>query len=162
MVIDMDLKARIQEDVKTAMRARDKDRLGALRQLTAAIKQREIDDRAALGAAGLDDVGVLAVIDKMLKQRRESLEQYTLAGRDDLAAQERLEIEVLGGYLPAALSAAEVEAMIDAVIAGLGAESDSIGMRDMGRVMSALRPQVQGRADMGAVSAAVKARLARA
>ncbi|MCP5157356.1 MAG: GatB/YqeY domain-containing protein [Ectothiorhodospiraceae bacterium] len=158
----MDLKARIQEDVKTAMRARDKDRLGALRQLTAAIKQREIDDRAALGAAGLDDVGVLAVIDKMLKQRRESLEQYTLAGRDDLAAQERLEIEVLGGYLPAALSAAEVEAMIDAVIAGLGAESDSIGMRDMGRVMSALRPQVQGRADMGAVSAAVKARLARA
>lgn len=161
-MIDMDLKARIQEDVKTAMRARDKDRLGALRQLTAAIKQREIDDRAALGAAGLDDVGVLAVIDKMLKQRRESLEQYTLAGRDDLAAQERLEIEVLGGYLPAALSAAEVEAMIDAVIAGLGAESDSIGMRDMGRVMSALRPQVQGRADMGAVSAAVKARLARA
>ena len=146
-----DLKSRILDDVKSAMRARDKERLAVLRLITAAIKQREVDERLELG--GPD---VLQVLDKMVKQRRDSEGQYRDAGRDDLAAQEALEIRIISEYLPEALDEAKLDALIDGAIA----ESGATGMKDMGKVMAALRPQVQGRADMGAVSAAVKARLA--
>ncbi len=146
----MSLKTRISEDVKQAMRARDKSRLSVLRQIGAAIKQIEVDERIVL-----DDAGVTAVLDKMAKQRRESLEQYTSAGRDDLAAQERYELEILGEYLPEPLGEDELAALIDEVVSSSGAE----GMQDMGRVMADLKPRVQGRADMKAVSAAVRARL---
>ena len=145
------LKTRILEDVKDAMRARDKARLGTLRMVTAAIKQREVDQRAA----PLDDPSVVAVLEKMLKQRRDSAGQYEAAGRDDLAAAEREEIAIIERYMPRALDPAELDAMIAAVIDEAGAAT----MKDMGRVMGLLRPRVQGRADMGAVSAAVKARL---
>ena len=145
------LKARILEDVKDAMRARDKVRLGTLRMVTAAIKQREIDQRTS----PLDDAAVVAVLEKMLKQRRESAGQYDSAGRDDLATVERDEIAVIEEYMPRALDQAELDAMIAAAIEDAGAAT----MKDMGRVMGLLRPRVQGRADMGAVSTAVKARL---
>ena len=145
------LKARIVEDVKDAMRARDKARLGTLRMVTAAIKQREVDQRTS----PLDDAGVVAVLEKMLKQRRESARQYDDAGRDDLATTEREEIAVIEPYMPQALDAAEIDAMVEAAIGDAGAAS----MKDMGRVMGLLKPRVQGRADMGAVSATVKARL---
>ncbi len=145
-----DLKSRIQEDVKTAMRARDRDRLGVLRLITAAIKQREVDERVTL-----DDAGVLQVLDKMVKQRRDSESQYRDAGRADLADREAYEIGIVQEYMPEALDEAEIAALIDGAIAETGAA----GMKDMGQVMGLLRPQVQGRADMGAVSAAVKARL---
>ena len=144
------LKQRILEDVTACMRARDKERLATLRLVTAAIKQLEVDTRQEL-----DDPGVLAVLEKMLKQRRDSLEQYTDAGRQDLADQESYEITVIEAYMPAALPAAELESLVDAAIAEAGATS----MRDMGKVMGLLKPQVQGRADMGAVSAAVKQKL---
>ncbi len=146
----MTLKSQIQEDVKNAMRARDKERLGALRLLSAAIKQIEVDTREEL-----DDAGVLAVLDKMSKQRRESLEQYEKAGREDLAAKERFELEVIANYLPEPLSDAEVQALVDQAIASTGAA----GMQDMGKVMGLLKPQVQGRADMKALSGLVRARL---
>lgn len=145
------LKARILEDVKDAMRARDKARLGTLRMVTAAIKQREVDRRTS----PLDDAAIVAVLEKMLKQRRESAGQYDSAGRDDLAAAEREEIAVIEDYMPRALDPAEVDAMIAAAIEDAGAAT----MKDMGRVMGLLKPRVQGRADMGAVSATVKARL---
>ncbi len=145
------LKTRILDDVKTAMRARDRERLEVLRMLTAAIKQREVDERV-----DLDDAAVLQVLDKMVKQRRDSESQYRAAGRAELADREAFEIEVLGGYLPQPLEAAELDALIDAAVADSGAA----GMKDMGKVMGLLRPKVQGRADMGAVSAAVKSRLA--
>jgi len=145
------LRDRILDDVKSAMRARAKERLGVLRLITAAIKQREVDERITL-----DDAGVLQVLDKMVKQRRDSEAQYRGAGREDLAAQEAFELGILGEYLPAALSEAELTALIEGAIASTGAA----GMKDMGKVMGALRPQVQGRADMAAVSAAVKRRLA--
>ena len=145
------LKTRILEDVKDAMRARDKARLGTLRMVTAAIKQREIDQRTP----PLDDASVVAVLEKMLKQRHESAGQYDSAGRDDLATAEREEIAIIEKYMPRALDPAEIETMIAAAIDDAGAAT----MKDMGRVMGLLRPQVQGRADMGAVSAAVKARL---
>lgn len=141
---------RIQDDVKSAMRARDKDRLGVLRLITAALKQREVDERVTL-----DDAGVLQVLDKMVKQRRDSETQYRDAGREDLAAQEAFELTILAEYLPRPLDASQLTALIDTAIAEAGATS----MQDMGKVMGVLRPQVQGRADMGAVSAAVKARL---
>lgn len=144
------LKDRVQEDVKDAMRARDKRRLGALRLVSAAIKQREVDERTALG-----DPEVLAVLDKMLKQRQDSLAQYEQAGRADLAAQEAYEIEVIREYLPAALRPEDLAELIDAAFA----EAQPSSMRDMGRVMAILRPQVQGRADMGQVSALVRERL---
>ncbi len=144
------VKERIQDDVKAAMRARDKARLGVLRMTTAAIKQREIDSRTEL-----DDAGVLSVLDKMIKQRRESVDQYAAAGRQDLADKEAFEIGVLEEYLPAALSDTELDALISAALEQTGASS----MKDMGAVMARLRPQVQGRADMGAVSARVKQRL---
>jgi uncharacterized protein YqeY len=147
----MSLKARIQEDVKTAMRAHERERLAALRLVTAGIKQKEVDERIEL-----NDEQVLAVLDKMVKQRRESLEQYEQAGRDDLAARERFELDLIQSYLPEPLDAAALADLIRATIAELGAGS----LRDMGAVMNALRPQVQGRADMKAVSEAVKAQLA--
>jgi len=146
----MSLKQLIQDDVKTAMRERAQKRLGTLRLITAAIKQIEVDKRVEL-----DDQAVLAVLDKMVKQRRESLKQYEDAGRDDLAAQEKFELELIGAYLPEALSEAEVEDLIEKAIAATGASS----IRDMGAVMNRLRGDVQGRADMKAVSHAVKARL---
>ena len=146
----MSLKAQIQEDVKTAMRARDQKRLTALRLITAAIKQIEVDKRIEL-----DDTAVLAVLDKLVKQRRDSLEQFEKAGRDDLAAQEKFELELISVYLPEALSEESLAALIQQVIA----ETDASSIRDMGSVMNALRAQVQGRADMKAVSNAVKAQL---
>lgn len=146
----MTLKARIHEDMKTAMRGGDKRRLGVVRLILAAIKQREVDERIEL-----DDTQILAVLDKMLKQRRESLTQYEQAGRADLAEQERYEMEVVQGYLPQPLGAAEVDAMIAAAIAETGAA----GIKDMGKVMAQLKPRLQGRADMGAVSALIKAKL---
>jgi len=147
----MSLKARIQEDVKIAMRAHEREQLAALRLLTAAIKQKEVDERIEL-----NDEQVLAVLDKMVKQRRESLEQYLQAGRDDLAAKEQFELDLIQNYLPEPLSENELAELIRSTIAEVGASS----IRDMGSVMSALRGQVQGRADMKAVSQAVKAQLA--
>jgi uncharacterized protein YqeY len=144
------LKQRLHDDMKAAMKAGDKQRLGVIRLINAAIKQREVDDRVEL-----DDTQVLAVLDKMVKQRRDSIAQYEQAGRDDLAAQEAFEVEVCQQYLPAALGDSEIDVMIDAAVASTGAA----GMRDMGKVMSILKPQMQGRADMAAVSARVKARL---
>ena len=145
------LKTRILEDVKEAMRARDKARLGTLRMVTAAIKQREVDQRVS----PLDDASVVAVLEKMLKQRRESAAQYEGAGRNDLAAAERDEIAIIEQYMPQALDPAEVDAMIETAIDDAGAAT----MKDMGRVMRLLKPRMQGRADMGAVSVAVRARL---
>ena len=145
------LKQRIQSDVTDAMRARDKSRLGTLRLVTAAIKQIEVDTRDEL-----DDPGVLVVLEKMLKQRRDSLQQYSDAGRKDLADQESYEIGNTEAYMPEALPAEELDALIDAASAGTGADS----MRDMGKVMGLLKSQVQGRADLGAVSGSVKQKLA--
>ena len=151
------LKSRILEDVKDAMRARDKARLGTLRMVAAAIKQREIDKRGSSpdGDAALDDASVVAVLGKMLKQRRESVGQYERAGRGDLAAAEGEEIAVIEQYMPQALDPVEIDAMIAAAID----EAAAATMKDMGRVMGLLEPRVRGRADMGAVSAAVRARL---
>ena len=145
------LKNRILEDVTAAMRAKDKPRLGTLRLVTAAIKQLEVDSRVEL-----DDAGVLTVLEKMLKQRRDSLQQYSDAGRKDLADQESYEIAIIETYMPEALPAEELDALIDATIAETGASS----MRDMGKVMGLLKSQVQGRADLGAVSSTVKQKLA--
>ena len=146
----MSLKDRVQEDMKTAMRARDAARLSAVRLLLAAIKQKEVDERKALA-----DADVLAVVEKMVKQRRESIAQYEKAARADLAAQERFEIDVLQGYLPQQMSAAELEQAVAAAIA----ESGAVGVKDMGKVMALLRPRLAGRADPGQASALVKAKL---
>ena len=146
----MNLKQRLQDDMKTALRSRDKERLGAIRLILAAVQQREVDERTQL-----DDTQVLALLDKLGKQRRDSIDQYRAAGRDDLAAREAYELEVIQGYLPKALDEAGLDALIDEAIAASGATS----MRDMGQVMAGLKPRVQGRADMAAVSARVKARL---
>jgi uncharacterized protein YqeY len=144
------LKDQIQADMKTAMKAGDKTRLGVIRLIMAAIKQREVDERIEL-----DDTQVLAVLDKMVKQRRDSVEQYGAAGRQDLVDVERFELEVIQCYLPAALDEAELATLVeDAVIA-----SGATAMSEMGKVMALLKPQVQGRADMGAVSTLVKRRL---
>ncbi len=141
------LKQRIQDDMKSAMKGGDKRKLGVIRLIMAAIKQREVDERIEL-----DDDQVLAVLDKMVKQRRDSIEQYAKAGRDELAEQEQFEIEVLQEYLPEALSEEEITDLIKQAMAETGAES----MRDMGKVMGILKPKLQGRADMGAVSAKIK------
>lgn len=146
----MTLKLTITEDVKSAMRARDQKRLNALRLITSAIKQIEVDQRI-----DVDDQMVLTILNKMVKQRRESIEQYETYGRDDLAAQEKYEIELLSVYLPEALSDEEVAVLIKQALADTGATS----IRDMGAVMNQLRGTVQGRADMKAVSSAVKAQL---
>lgn len=146
----MSLKHRIQEDVKNAMRAQERERLAVLRLVTAAIKQKEVDERIEL-----DDAQVLAVLDKMAKQRRESLDQYRQAGRDDLAAQEAFELGLIQTYLPEQLDEDELAALIKTTIAETGASS----IKDMGSVMNALRPKVQGRADMKSVSQSVKTHL---
>jgi uncharacterized protein YqeY len=146
----MSLKTQIGEDMKAAMRARDAERLKAIRLLLAAIKQREVDERIELG-----DTEVIAVIDRMLKQRRESIAQFEQAGRHELAAAEQAEIGVLQGYMPQPLSAADIEALIAETIRSVDAKSP----KDMGAVMTALRPRLAGRADMAAVSQQVKARL---
>lgn len=144
------LKGQIQEDVKTAMRARDQKRLTALRLITSAIKQIEVDERIEV-----DDTIVLQVLGKMVKQRKESLEQYLAADRQDLAAQEQYELDLLAPYLPEALSDEEVNALIKQAVADTGAT----GIRDMGSVMAQLKDKIQGRADMKAVSSAVRAQL---
>lgn len=146
----MVLKTRIQEDVKNALRAHERERLGVLRLITAAIKQKEVDERIEL-----NDEQVLAVLDKMVKQRRESIDQFGQGGREDLVAKERYELELIQAYLPEPLGADELAALIQSAIRELDAKS----LRDMGPVMNALRGQVQGRADMKAVSQAVKAQL---
>ena len=146
----MPLKDKLQQDMKDALRGGDKRSLGVIRLILAAIKQREVDERIEL-----DDAQVTSVLDKMAKQRRDSLEQYEKAGRDDLAEQETFELELLKAYLPAQLGEAEVDALIDDAIQTTGASS----MKDMGKVMGRLKTKLQGRADMGAVSARIKARL---
>lgn len=146
----MTLRDRINEDMKAAMKARESERLAAIRLLMAALKQKEVDERIAI----TDDV-VLGVIDKMVKQRKDSITQYQAGNRADLVAKEEFELSVLAAYMPQPLSAAEVEAIIVAIIAETGAQ----GAKDMGKVMNALRPKVAGRADMGALSGMVKARL---
>lgn len=146
----MSLKARLTEDMKDAMRAKDKERLATIRLILAALKQREVDERIEL-----DDTQVLAVLDKMLKQRRESIAQFESAGRTDLADKEAAEATIIQTYLPAALSPAEIDTLIDATIAATGAT----GVRDMGKVMAAIRAQAQGRADLSEVSARIKTRL---
>ncbi len=147
---DQPLKTRIREEMKDALRQGDRRRLSVIRLILAAVKQREIDDQVEL-----DDAGVLGVLQKMTKQRRDSIEQYRAAEREDLADQERYEVDVIATYLPAQLDEAAVTAAIDAAVAETGAAS----MRDMGKVMGLLKSRLEGRADMGAVSAAVKARL---
>jgi uncharacterized protein YqeY len=146
----MSLKDRISDDMKAAMRARDAERLKAIRLLLAAIKQREVDERIELA-----DADVLAIIDKMLKQRRESIAQFEKAGRQDLVSAEQAEMAVLQAYMPQALSAAEIEKLVTETIASVNAA----GPKDMGAVMAALRPRLAGRADMAAVSQLVKRRL---
>ncbi len=144
------LKDRIQDDMKAAMKARETERLNAIRLLMAAIKQREVDERITL-----DDTAVAAVIDKLIKQRRDSINQYEQAGREDLAAAERAEIDVLAPYQPAQLSAEEVDAAVKAAISQTGAA----GPADMGKVMGILKPQLAGKTDLAAVSQRVKAAL---
>jgi len=144
------LKEEITDAMKAAMKGGEKSRLGVIRLMLAAIKQREIDERIEL-----DDAQVLAVLDKMVKQRRDSIQQYSDAGRDELAAVEAAEIEVIQAFLPEELSEAEITAIIEAAIAESGAES----MRDMGKVMAIVKPKVQGRADIGSVSSLVKQKL---
>ena len=145
------LKERITDDMKAAMRAKDSERLGAIRMLTAAIKQKEVDDRVEL-----DDAAVVAIVDKLLKQRKDSIEAFEKAARQDLADKEKAEAAVLQAYLPARLSADEIAAEIRAIVAETGAK----GAGDMGKVMGAAKSRLAGKADMGQVSAAVKAALA--
>jgi uncharacterized protein YqeY len=145
------LKQKLTEDMKAAMKGGDKERLGVIRLVNAAIKQREVDERIEL-----DDAQVLAVLEKMLKQRRDSLSQFQAAGRTDLADQEAFEIRVIEGYLPAQLSADEVDSIISATIAEAGATSP----KDMGKVMGLVKPKVAGRTDMGKLSERVKLKLA--
>ena len=146
----MALKERITEDMKSAMRAGQKERLGTIRLALAAIKQREVDERITL-----DDAQVLAVLEKMIKQRREAITQFQSGGRADLVAKETAEIGVLQDYLPAPLSDAEIDTLIADAIKASGASS----VRDMGKVMAVVKPKAQGRADMGALSARVKRKL---
>ena len=154
----MTLKEQIQDDMKSAMRARDTARLGTIRLLIAAFRQREIDDQT-----DLDDLGVTAVIDRMLKQRRDSIAQYEAAGREDLAAQERSEVDVLSAYLPQPFSDTELDAVIStALVEALASKSDgadALSAADMGRVMGILKPRLAGRADVSKASALVKGRL---
>jgi len=146
----MSLKAQISEDMKTAMRAKDSVRLGAIRLLQSAIKQREVDERIEL-----DDQNVIAVIEKMLKQRRDSITAYESANRQDLADIEKFEVTVLQTYLPQALTEDEVIILLDKIIA----DTNASGIKDMSKVMAALKPQILGRADMGKVSGLIKSRL---
>jgi uncharacterized protein YqeY len=147
----MSLKARVTDDMKNAMRAKDTARLGTIRLLLAAVKQREVDERIEL-----DDAAVSSIVEKLIKQRKDSISQFQTAGRDDLVALEQAELLVLQDYLPEQLSSAEVEAAVVAAIAESGAAS----AKDMGKVMGLLKSRLAGRADMGQVSALIKARLA--
>ncbi len=144
------LKSRIQDDIKAAMKAKEKSRLATLRLISAAIKQREVDERIEL-----DDAQVVAVLEKMIKQRRDSIAQYESAGRQELADQEQAEIEIIETYMPEGLGDEEIAAMIEAAVS----ESGAAGIRDMGKVMGLLKPKMQGRADMGKVSGLVKQKL---
>ncbi len=144
------LKDRITEDMKNAMRAKDSERLGTIRMITSAIKQREVDERITL-----DDTQVLAVIEKMIKTRKESIAQFQSGGRDDLVAKEQKEVDLLQAYLPEQLSEADLDTLIADVIAQTGAAS----IKDMGKVMALVKQQAQGRADMGSVSGKIKAKL---
>lgn len=146
----MSLKARITEDMKTAMRAKDSARLGAIRLLQAAIKQREVDERIEL-----NDTQVVEAIEKMLKQRRDSISQYEAANRHDLADVEKFEVTVLQTYLPQALTEDEINVLLEQVVA----DTSAAGIKDMGKVMAAVKPLVIGRADMGKISGMIKARL---
>jgi uncharacterized protein YqeY len=148
----MSLKDQITDDMKTAMRARETERLGTIRLLLAAIKQREVDERVTL-----DDAAITAVIDKMIKQRKDSISQFQTAGRDDLVAKEQAELVVLAAYMPEQLSDEAINAEIQAAVAATGAA----GPQDMGKVMAVLKPKLAGRADMTAVSGLVKAALAK-
>jgi uncharacterized protein YqeY len=147
----MTLKDQITEDMKTAMRAKDSERLGTIRLLLAACKQKEVDERVVL-----DDVAVVGIVDKLIKQRKDSIEAFQKAARTDLADKEAAELKILQAYLPARLSAEEVSAAVKAIVVELGAK----GPGDMGKVMGAVKAQLAGKADMGQVSAAVKAALA--
>ena len=147
----MSLKVRITDDMKSAMRAKDMARLGTIRLLLAAIKQKEVDERIEL-----DDAAVSSIVEKLIKQRKDSINQFQAAGRDDLVAAEQAELAVLQAYLPEQLSAAEVEAAVTAAIAESGATS----AKDIGKVMGLVKPRLAGRADMGQVSALIKTRLA--
>jgi uncharacterized protein YqeY len=152
----MSLKEQITEDMKTAMRARDSERLGTIRLLLAAIKQKEVDERVLV-----DDVAAIAIVDKLIKQRKDSIAAYTQAGRTDLADKEAFETTVLQAYLPARLGADEVATEVKAIVAELGAElGRKPGPGDMGKVMGVVKAKLAGKADMGQVSAAVKAALA--
>jgi uncharacterized protein YqeY len=147
----MALRDKLNEDIKVSMKAREAEKLGALRLLSAAVKQREVDERITL-----DDAGVVAVIEKMLKQRKDSIEQFEKAQRQDLADKEKYEVSVLQAYMPQALSEAEVAAIVADAVAASGAKAPS----DMGKVMGLVKPKVAGRADMGKVSALIKSKLA--
>ena len=147
----MSLKAQITEDMKTAMRAKDSERLGTIRLLQAAMKQKEVDERVEL-----DDAAIVAIVDKLIKQRKDSVAAFSQAGRTDLADKESAEITVLQVYLPQRMGPEEITAAVQAIVAGLGAK----GPGDMGKVMGAVKTQLAGKADMGLVSAAVKAALA--
>jgi len=144
------LKIRIQDDVKAAMRSKDKERLGTLRLITAAIKQKEVDERI-----DMDDAAVITVLEKMVKQRKDSIAQYSQAGRDDLAAKEQTELDLIQTYLPEQMSESELEAVIDKALAETGASS----AKDMGKLMAVVKPLVAGKADMGLVSKIVKSKL---
>jgi uncharacterized protein len=146
----MSLKERIQEDMKGAMRSGDKDRLGTIRLIMAAVKQREVDERITL-----DDAQLLAVLEKMGKQRRESIAQFQAGGRADLVAKENAELTIINAYMPAPLAADELDALINQAISETGAAS----IKDMGKVMAIIKSKAQGRADMAAVGARIKARL---
>lgn len=147
----MSLKEQITEDMKTAMRAKDSERLGTIRLLLAAVKQKEVDERVEV-----DDAMLVGIVDKLIKQRKDSISQFTAAGRTDLADKETAELKVLEVYLPQRLSEAEIKAEVAAIVAELGAK----GPADMGKVMGAVKGKLAGKADMGLVSAAVKAALA--
>ena len=147
----MSLKDQITEDMKTAMRAKDSERLGTIRLLQAAMKQKEVDERITL-----DDAAIVAIVDKLIKQRKDSIAAFEGAGRQDLADKEKAELAVLSGYLPERMSEAEIQQAVQAIVAELGAK----GPGDMGKVMGAVKTRLAGKADMGQVSAAVKAALA--
>lgn len=144
------LKLRLSDEMKAAMRSKEKERLLTIRLIQAAIKQREVDERVEM-----DDTQVLVILDKMVKQRRESIAQFSTAGRDDLVAKEQAELEILKEFMPQPLSEAEIDALLEQAIQSVDAKS----MQDMGKVMGILKPQLQGRADMGAVSGKIKSRL---
>ncbi|MBB3192662.1 GatB/YqeY domain-containing protein [Roseateles terrae] len=147
----MSLKEQITEDMKTAMRAKDSERLGTIRMLLAAVKQKEVDERIEV-----DDTTLVSIVDKLIKQRKDAISQFSAAGRQDLADKETAEVKVLEAYLPQRLSQEEIQAAVNAIVADLGAK----GPGDMGKVMGAVKTQLAGKADMGLVSAAVKAALA--